>query len=77
MGNQFQVSDFLWCSVAYEAGGREEQPPPPGLKKIRANFVFRESASCSKVLKDKKYFIAVKNSGQTLCSRPIASCSKF
>jgi len=52
---------MLLPSVAYESGGR-----PPGLKKIRANSVFRASTSCSKVLKDKKYFIAAKNSGKTL-----------
>jgi len=43
--------------VAYEAGGR----PPPPLEKIRANSVFRTSSSCSKILKDKKYFNTVKN----------------
>jgi len=31
------------------------------VKNFRANFVFRASASCSKTLKDKKYFNPVKN----------------
>jgi len=38
--------------VAYEAGGRL---PPPRFEKFRA------SSSCSKILKDKKYFNTVKN----------------
>jgi len=42
--------------VAYEAGG-----PAPPAEKFRANSVFRESTSCSKILKDKKYFNTVKN----------------
>jgi len=32
-----------------------------GLEKFRANSVFRVSSSCSKILKDKKYFNTVKN----------------
>jgi len=44
-------------SVAYEAGGR----PPLRLENFRANSVFRASSSCSKILKDKKYFNTVKN----------------
>jgi len=31
--------------------------PPPGLKNFRANSVFRASASCSKIRKDKKIYI--------------------
>jgi len=42
--------------VAYEAGGR----PHPQLEKFRANSVFRASSSSSKILKDEKYFNAVK-----------------
>jgi len=42
--------------VAYEGGGRS----PPRLEKFKANSVFRASSSCSKILKDKKYFNAVK-----------------
>ena len=38
-------------------GGR----PHPWLENFRANSVFRASSSCSKILKDKKYFNAVKN----------------
>jgi len=50
-------------------GGRGR--PASWLEKFRANSVFRASSSCSKILKDKKYFNAVKNfrancfSGQT------------
>jgi len=40
------------------AGG--SRGAPPWLETIRANSVFRESSSCSKVLKDKKYFNTVK-----------------
>jgi len=42
---------------AYEAGGAAT---PPGLKNFGA------SASCSKILNDKKYFNTVKNSRATL-----------
>ena len=45
-------------------GGR-----PPWLEKIRANSAFRASTSCSKVLKDKKYFHTVKNFMATLFYR--------
>jgi len=34
---------------------------PPWLEKFGANFVFRTSASSSKILKDKKYFNTVKD----------------
>jgi len=44
----------------------------PGLKIFRANSVFRASGSCSKILKDKKYFSAVKNSKATLFLRASA-----
>jgi len=33
----------------------------PCSEKFRAHSVFRGSASCSKILKDKKYFNAAKN----------------
>jgi len=46
------------------------------VKKFRANSVFRASASCSKILKDKEYFNTVNNSEQTLFFRASASCSK-
>ena len=72
----FEVK-FPWIVATSGVRGGGSAAPPPGLKKIRANSVFRASASCSKVLNNKKYFIAVKNSGKTLCSRAIASCSKF
>jgi len=35
--------------------------PPLQSKKFRANSVFSASSSCSKILKDKKYFNTVKN----------------
>jgi len=38
------------------------------VKICRANSVFRVSASFSKIMKDKKYFNAVKISGHTLFS---------
>jgi len=41
-------------SAAYEAAA-------PLFEKFRANSVFRARSSCSKILKDKKYFNAVKN----------------
>ena len=34
---------------------------PRRLEKFRANSIFRESSSCSKIMKDKKYFNTVKN----------------
>jgi len=40
-----------------DGGGR-----PPRPEKFRENSVFRASTSCSKILKDKKYFNTVKNS---------------
>ena len=43
--------------MAYKVGGR----PPPRLEKFRANSFFWASSSCSKILKDKKYFNTVKN----------------
>jgi len=41
------------------------------------NFVFRASASSSKILKDKNIAMQWKISGQTLFFRACASCSKF
>jgi len=47
------------------------------LKNFRPNSVFRPSASCSKILNDKKYiFNAVKNFKATVF-RASASCSKI
>jgi len=37
-------------------GGAGRAGAPPRIEKFRANFVFRPSSSCSKILKDKKYF---------------------
>jgi len=42
---------------------------PPGMKNFRENSVFRESATCSKILNDEKYFNTVKNFGTTLFFR--------
>ena len=42
--------------MAYEAGGGR-----PRHEKFKTNSVYRASTSCSKILKDKKYFNAVKN----------------
>jgi len=48
------------------------------VKNSRATLFFRASASCSKILNDKKYiFNTVKNSGETLVFRGSASCSKI
>ena len=44
------------------AGGRQL----PGLKIFRANYVFRASASCSKIVNDENISIQWKFSGQTL-----------
>jgi len=63
-------------TVAYEAGGRGGRPPLR-LEKFRANFVFRASSSCSKILKDKKYFNTVKNFRANSVFRASAGCSKF
>ena len=45
-------------TVAYEARGGAAVPR---LDKFRANAVFRASSSCSKILKDKKYFNTAKS----------------
>jgi len=42
---------------------------PTGLKIFRANSVFSASASCSKILNDKKYFNTVKSFRSTLFSQ--------
>jgi len=49
----------------------QEGGSPPGLK------IFRASASCSKILNDKKYIFNTVNSGQTLFSGQGQSCSKI
>jgi len=43
-------------------GGGRGASDPQGLKKFRANSVFRATASCSKILNNKIYFSTVKNS---------------
>jgi len=47
------------------------------LKNFRANSVFRASASCSKILNDKKYLNTVKNFRANSVFRASASCSKI
>jgi len=46
------------------------------LKNFRANFVFRASAGCSKILNDKTYTNTVKSFRATVF-RASASCSKI
>jgi len=41
-------------SIGVRGGGSRGAAAPPGLKNFRANSVFRASASCSKILNDKK-----------------------
>ena len=55
-------------------GGRGN---PSRLQKFQDNSVFRASASCSKILNDKKYLNAVKNFRAALFFRASASCSKI
>jgi len=43
----------------------------------QGTLFLRASASCSKILKDKKYLTTVKNSGQTLFFRASASWSRI
>ena len=50
---------------------------PLGLKNSRAKSVFRASASCSKILNDKKYCNTVKNVMATLFFRASAICTKI
>jgi len=49
-------SKLVVSSGVRGGGGR-----PPRPEKFRANSVFSASSSCSKILKDKKYFNTVKN----------------
>jgi len=44
---------------------------------FRAHSVFRASASCLKILNDKKYLNTVKTFGATLFFKASASCSKI
>ena len=53
-----------------------EKHIPYTMKIFRATFFFRASASCSKILNDKKYLNTAKNSRVTLFFRASASCSK-
>jgi len=69
-------SRFSFVTIGVRGGG-SGGGRPTGLKKFRPNSVFRASASCSKILSDKKYFNTVKNSRATLFFKPSASCSKI
>jgi len=63
-------------TVAYEAGSGGAAAPR--LEKFRANnSVFRASSTCSKILKDKKYFNTVKIFRANSVFRASAGCSKF
>ena len=50
---------------------------PPALNNFSAHSVFRASASCPKILNDKKYLNTVKIFRVTLFFRASASCSKM
>jgi len=68
----------LLCALIVGACHRRTRlPPPTGLKIFRANSVFSASASCSKILIDKKYISKTVNSELTLFFRVSASCSKI
>jgi len=47
------------------------------VKNFRATLIFWTSASCSKILNDKKYLFNALNSGHTLFFRASASCYKI
>ena len=47
------------------------------MKYSRATLLFRASASCSKILNNKKYSFNTVNSGNPLFFRASASCSKI
>jgi len=49
----------------------------PGLKNCKESSVFRASATCSKILNDKKIFNTVKNSRGNSVFRASASYSKI
>jgi len=57
-------------------GVRGEAARPPSWK-FSGQTVFRESASCSKILNDKNYFNTVNNCRATLVFRANAGCSKI
>ena len=69
---------FVKCiTIGVRGGGSGEAVAPPSLKNFRANSVFRASASCSKILNDKKYILnAVKNSRATLFFKASATLLK-
>ena len=68
---------LFFTSIGVRGGGRGGTAAPPGLKNFRANSVFRASASCQKILNDKKYLNTVKIFRATLFFRASASCSKI
>ena len=68
------------CSTSWEThlfGETDWHRRTRRLKMFRANSVFSASASCSKILNDKKYLNTVKNSVTTPFSRGSATCWKI
>jgi len=62
---RFEIQNVINRNMRHTPGDQwsaRRGRPPPRLEKFRANAVIRASASCSKILKDKKYFNTVKNS---------------
>jgi len=80
LSSHVQSIDLPMDCTAWRIGirGRESEGAAarPDLKNFRANSVFRASASCSKILNDRKYFNTVENSTATLFFKASASCSK-
>ena len=58
---KFMQMSKLLCNVLKSSGG--ENAPPPGCED---KLFFRASASCSKILKEKKHFNTVKKFKATL-----------
>ena len=71
------ISGVKMCRHRRTRRGVGGAAAPSGLKIFRANSVFRESATCSKILNDKKYIFSTVNSGHPLFFRASASCSKL
>ena len=71
---QVEVVSCSYIAIGVRGGGAAA---PPGLKNFRANSVFRATASCSKILNNKRYTINTVNSGHHLFFRASASYSKI
>jgi len=63
--------------IGVRGGGPGGAAAPPSLKNFRANSVFRATASCSKILNNKKYTFNTVNSGHPPFFRASASYSKL